>query len=171
MRQSPTPISKQRLASQQISKPRQALAQSKDPPDQWQCLTGRGIHPCLMGRRLVAIVIGAHVVRAFAVISPTSHHGVWGGASFKINGKKRQFLSQLTKEQKSKASGLAPHYLYRRGKPKQPFGTHARDSARCARSLGFFCHQSHAMPHSLRVGTEPARQQHRSTQHGEAARK
>jgi hypothetical protein len=91
-----------------------------------------------MGRRLVAIVIGAHAVRAFAVISPTSHHGVWGGASFKINGKKRQFLSQLTKEQTSKASGLAPHYLYRRGKPKQPFGTHAQDSARCARSLGFF---------------------------------
>jgi hypothetical protein len=59
------------------------------------------------------------------VISPTSHHGQSGGASFKINGEERSFLSQLAEDQKSKVSSLAPRYLYFRGKPKRPFETHA----------------------------------------------
>jgi hypothetical protein len=105
------------------------------------------------------------------MISPTSHHGQWSGASFKISGEKRQFLSQLAEDQKSKASISAPRYLYRRGKLKRPFRTHARDSAQHARRLGFFRHPSHTTPHSLRVGIEPACQQRRRTRYAKAARK
>jgi hypothetical protein len=112
---SPTTINEQTPASQQRSKPRQAPAQSKDPPDRWRCPTGGGIRPCSTERRLAAIAVGAPTARTFAVISPTSHHRQWSGASFKINDEERQFLSQLTEDQKCKVSDSAPHYLYRRG--------------------------------------------------------
>jgi hypothetical protein len=77
----------------------------------------------------VVIVVGAPTVRTFDMISSTSHHGQWGGVSFKISGEERQFQSQLTEDKKSKVSGSAPHYLYHRRKLKRPFGTHVRDSA------------------------------------------
>jgi hypothetical protein len=58
------------------------------------------------------------------MISLTTHHGQWSRASFKISGKERRFLSQLTEDRKSKVSGSAPHYLYRKGKLNRSFKTH-----------------------------------------------
>jgi hypothetical protein len=46
------------------------------------------------------------------MVTPTSHHGQWSGASFKINGEERRFMFQLAEDQKSKLSGSTPHYLY-----------------------------------------------------------
>jgi hypothetical protein len=37
----------------------------------------------------VAIVAGAPATRMLAMVSPTSHHGQWSGASFKISGEER----------------------------------------------------------------------------------
>jgi hypothetical protein len=71
-----------------------------------------------MGWRLAAIAVGTPTASTFTVISPTRHHGQQSGVSFKIRGEERLFLSQLTEDQKSKMSGLAPCYLYHRGKPK-----------------------------------------------------
>jgi predicted glycosyltransferase involved in capsule biosynthesis len=45
--------------------------------------------------------------------------------SFKISGEERQFLSQLIRDQESKASGLAPCHLYHRRESEQRFRTHA----------------------------------------------
>jgi hypothetical protein len=59
--------------------------------------------------------VGASTTRSLALVSPTNHHGQWSGASFKISGKERRFLSQLAKDRKSKANSLTPHYLYHRG--------------------------------------------------------
>jgi hypothetical protein len=145
--------------------------QDKDPPSQWRCPTGRGICPCSMGRRLEAIMAGTPTASTFVVVSPTIHHGQWSGVSFKINGEERQLLSQLAKDQKSKISGLAPRYLYHRGKPKRPFETHAWDSARYTKCLSSFAIQAARHPHSLQVQTEPVRPQCLSTQCGEVARK
>jgi hypothetical protein len=83
-------------------------------------------------------VVGALTARAFAVISPSSHHRQWSGAIFKISGELSRFLSQLNEDQKSKVRGLAPHYFYHRGKLKRPFGTHAQDSSLHARHLDPF---------------------------------
>jgi hypothetical protein len=85
----------------------------------------------------------------------TSHHGQWGGVSFKISGEEMRFLSQLTEDQKSKVSGLTPRYLYRRGKMKRPFGTHIRDSAWRARRLGLFTIQSTQRPTHYEWGPSP----------------
>jgi hypothetical protein len=92
----------------------------------------------ILARRLAVIMVGVPVARTFTVISPTSYHGQWSGASFKISGVERQFLYQLVEDQKSKVSGSAPRYLYRRGKPKWSFKTHAWDSVRHARRLNPF---------------------------------
>jgi hypothetical protein len=43
---------------------------------------------------------------------PASHFALLKWLSFKISSEGRQFLSQLTKDQESKVSGSAPHYLY-----------------------------------------------------------
>jgi hypothetical protein len=86
----------------------------------------------------VMITAGAPVVGAFTIISLTSDHRQQSCANFKIGGKERRFPPQLTKDQKSKVRGLAPRYLYHRGKPKWPFETNARDNAQRAMRLGFF---------------------------------
>jgi hypothetical protein len=44
---------------------------------------------------MVTIAVVTLAAGTFAVISPTRHHGQWSGASFKISGEERQFLSQL----------------------------------------------------------------------------
>jgi hypothetical protein len=85
-----------------------------------------------------AIAAGAPATSMFAMISPTSHHGQWSEASFKISGEERQFLSQLAEDQKSKVSNSAPRYLYHRGKPKWSFRTHTWDSARRTKRLVLF---------------------------------
>jgi hypothetical protein len=43
--------------------------------------------------------------------------------------RKDDFCPNSQKDQKSKVSDLAPSYLFRKGKPKQPFGTNAQDIA------------------------------------------
>jgi hypothetical protein len=96
------------------SKPRQALAQSKNPPDRWRCLTRGGIHSSLMGWQWAAIMVRAPTTRTLAVVSPTSHHEQWSGVSFKVSGNERRFLSQLIKDRKSKGSTLASRYLHHR---------------------------------------------------------
>jgi hypothetical protein len=88
------------------------------------------------------MAVRSPAARTFALISPTSHHGQCCRVSLKSCGEERWFLSQLSNDQKSKLSSLAPHYLYHRGKPKRSFRTHARDSAQCARRLGLFAIQA-----------------------------
>jgi hypothetical protein len=56
--------------------------------------------------------VGVPATRTLVVVSPTSNHGQWSGASFKISGEERQFLSQLTRDRKSKVSSLTPRNLY-----------------------------------------------------------
>jgi hypothetical protein len=63
-------------------------------------------------------MVGASATWTFAMISPTSHHGQWSEASFKISCEERRFPSQLAKDQKIKVSGSAPHFLYHREEPK-----------------------------------------------------
>jgi hypothetical protein len=101
------------------------------------------------------IAVGAPAASTFAVISPTSHHGQWCVATFKINGEERQFLSQLAEDQKSKVSASAPRYLYRWGKPKWPFGTHAWDSAQRTKRLGHFTIQAAQHPTHYEWGLNP----------------
>jgi hypothetical protein len=84
-RWSPTPIKRQRPAPQQRSKHRQALTQSEDTPDRWQCQIGSWVLPLSMGRRLVAVTVRAPTARVLAVISRTRHPGQWSRASFRIS--------------------------------------------------------------------------------------
>jgi hypothetical protein len=99
-----------------------------------------------MGQRLAVIAMGAPTTETFAMVSPTSHRGRQNKVSFKIGGGERRFLSQLVKDQKSKANGSTPCCLYHRGKSKRPFGTHARDNAWCARHHDLFVVQTVQCP-------------------------
>jgi hypothetical protein len=38
-------------------------------------------------------MVGAHAPRMLVVVSATSHHGQWSGASFKISGEEEHFCS------------------------------------------------------------------------------
>jgi hypothetical protein len=60
-----------------------------------------------MGQQLAMIMVGAPTARTFVMISLTSHHRKWSGATFKISGEERRFLSQITEDQKSKVSNSA----------------------------------------------------------------
>jgi hypothetical protein len=108
-----------------------------------------------MGWWLEAIAVGASVANKFAVIAPTSHHRQWSGASFKISDEERRFPSHQVEDQKSKVSGLAPHFLYRRGKLKWPLETHAWDSARHTKRLGLFSIQAMQRPTHCEWGPSP----------------
>jgi hypothetical protein len=113
-RGSPKTISRQRSASRRSGEPKQATTQSKDSPDQRRCPVGGGILPSSVGWRRPISMVGVPTIRTLVVISPTSHYVKWDRTSFKISGKGRQSLSQLTKDRESKVSGLALHCLYRR---------------------------------------------------------
>jgi hypothetical protein len=91
------------------SKNRQVSGQGRTPPNRWQSLAIGGVRPCSTGQWLVAIMVGAPAPRTLAVVSPTSHHRQWSGVMLKIGGENRRFLSQLARDQNSKASGSSKH--------------------------------------------------------------
>jgi hypothetical protein len=117
------------------------------------CSSSSGSVSCR--QRLAVMAAGTPATGTFTMVSPTSHHGQWSRASFKIGGEERQFPSQLTQDQKSKVSGLAPRYLYHRGKLKRPFRTHAWDNARCVVCLGLFAIQTAQHPTCCKWGLNP----------------
>jgi hypothetical protein len=121
----------------------------------------------MIGRRLVAIMVGAPAPRTLAMVSTTSHHRQWSGVSLKIGGEERWFLFQLAGDWNSKVNSSSPRFplFVLQRKSQRPLKTHARNSARSAR------HPSRTTPHSLRVGTEPTSQLHRSARCGRATRK
>jgi hypothetical protein len=58
-------------------------------------------------------------------------------------------------DQKSKVSGSTPLYLYRKGKPKRSFKTHARDSAWCTGRLSLLTVQATQCPTHCEWGPSP----------------
>jgi hypothetical protein len=108
----------------------------------------------MTGWRWATIEVGTPAMGASA-ITPTRHRMQWSRVSFRVNGGKRRFQSNLAKDLKSMVSSSTPHCLYNRGKTKRPYGIHIRESAQWARRLDFFPIRATQSPSHYEWGPGP----------------